>query len=70
MSTYAVSKISAYYLVQYYRNVHSLFVCTALTFNHESPLRNETFIKRKITKAIARIKLGLQYKLKVTNIYV
>jgi len=69
MSPYAVSKISAYYLVQYYRNVHKLFVCTALTFNHESPLRNETFITRKITKAAARIKLGLQDRLKVGNIY-
>jgi GDPmannose 4,6-dehydratase len=59
MSPYAVSKISAYYLVQYYKNVHKMFICTGLTFNHESPFRHETFITRKITKAVARIKTGL-----------
>lgn len=59
MSPYAVSKISAYYLVQYYKNVHRMFICTGLTFNHESPFRHDTFITRKITKAVARIKIGL-----------
>lgn len=69
MSPYAVSKISAYYLVQYFKNVHSFFICTGMTFNHESPLRHDTFITRKITKAAARIKFGLQTVLKVGNIY-
>ena len=46
-----------------------MFICTALTFNHESPLRHEQFITRKITKAVARIKHGLQDSLKVGNIY-
>ena len=41
MSPYAVSKISAYYLVQFYKTVHKIFICTGLTFNHESPFRHE-----------------------------
>jgi GDPmannose 4,6-dehydratase len=69
VSPYAASKISAYYLVQFYRNVHRMFICTGLTFNHESPLRHETFITRKITKAVMRIKFGLQDTLNVGNIY-
>ncbi len=59
MSPYAVSKISAYYMVQYHKTVHKMFICTGLTFNHESPFRHESFITRKITKAVARIKIGL-----------
>jgi GDPmannose 4,6-dehydratase len=58
-SPYAVSKIASFYLVKYYRNVHKLKVSTAISFNHESPLRHETFITRKITKAVARLKVGL-----------
>ncbi len=69
MSPYAVSKIAAYYLVQYYKSVHRFFICTGMTFNHESPLRHETFITRKITKAVARIRVGLQSVLRVGNIY-
>jgi GDPmannose 4,6-dehydratase len=52
-SPYAVSKISAFYLVRYYRKVHQLRISTGMTFNHESPLRHELFITRKITKAVA-----------------
>ncbi|CDW86871.1 gdp-mannose-dehydratase [Stylonychia lemnae] len=69
MSPYAVSKITNYYQVQFYKNVYKMFICTGLTFNHESPLRQETFITRKITKAVARIKIGLQDRLRVGNIY-
>lgn len=46
-----------------------MFICTGMTFNHESPFRQETFITRKITKAVARIKVGLQDCLRVGNIY-
>jgi GDPmannose 4,6-dehydratase len=57
-SPYAVSKIAAYYLVRYYRNVYRLKIATGISFNHESPLRHESFITRKITKSVARIKIG------------
>ena len=49
MSPYAVSKISGYYTVKYFRDVYKLFVCTAISFNHESPYRHPEFITRKIT---------------------
>ncbi len=58
-SPYAVAKIASYYLVKYYRNAYQMKISTGISFNHESPLRHETFITRKITKAAARIKLGL-----------
>lgn len=58
-SPYAVSKIASFYLVKYYRSVYKLRICTGMTFNHESPLRHESFITRKITKAAGRIKFGL-----------
>jgi GDPmannose 4,6-dehydratase len=69
VSPYAVSKISAYFLVKYYRTVFNLKICTAFAFNHESPLRHEMFITRKITKAAARIRYGLQDKLSIGNLY-
>ena len=59
MSPYAVSKIGAFYIVKEMRSVHKIFACNAISFNHESPLRHEDFITRKITKAVARIKHGL-----------
>lgn len=59
MSPYAVSKIASYYMVKFYRKVYGMYICTALSFNHESPLRHEEFITRKVTKAVARIKYGL-----------
>jgi len=59
VSPYAISKVTNYHQVQYYKNVYKLFVVTGLCFNHESPLRQETFVTRKITKAVARIKIGL-----------
>jgi len=52
-----------------YRDVFKLNVCTAIGFNHESPFRNEYFVTRKITKAVSRIKYGLQDKLKLGNLY-
>lgn len=69
MSPYAASKIANYYQVQFYKNVYKMFIVTGLTFNHESPFRQETFITRKITKAVARIRTGLQDCLRVGNIY-
>jgi GDPmannose 4,6-dehydratase len=58
-SPYAVSKIASFYLVRYYRNAYKLRISTAVSFNHESPMRHESFVTRKITKAAARLKLGL-----------
>lgn len=49
MSPYATSKIAAFYTVKMYREVYKLFICTAISFNHESPLRHPEFITRKIT---------------------
>ena len=69
MSPYACSKIANYYQVQFFKNVYKMFIVTGLTFNHESPFRQETFITRKITKAVARIRVGLQDCLRVGNIY-
>jgi GDPmannose 4,6-dehydratase len=69
VSPYGVSKIASYYMVRYYRNVYKLKIATGISFNHESPLRHETFITRKITKGVARIKLGVQDHLSVGNLY-
>ena len=68
VSPYAVSKVSAFYLVRYYRNVYKLKISTGMSFNHESPLRHESFITRKITKSVARIRLGQSDKLKLGNL--
>ena len=59
-SPYAVAKSSAHWLIANYRLAYSLFACNGILFNHESPVRGETFVTRKITRALARIKLGLQ----------
>lgn len=59
-SPYACSKILAYYLARYYREAHGMFVSTAILYNHESPRRTEDYVTRKITRAAARISLGLQ----------
>ena len=69
MSPYAASKISAYYILKFFKNVHNFHICTTYGFNHESPLRHEEFVTRKITKAVARIKVGLQSKLLIGNLY-
>lgn len=59
-SPYAVAKIYAYWITVNYREAYGIYACNGILFNHESPRRGETFVTRKITRAIARIKLGLQ----------
>jgi GDPmannose 4,6-dehydratase len=59
-SPYAVAKLYAYWITINYREAYGIYACNGILFNHESPLRGETFVTRKITRALARIKLGLQ----------
>jgi GDPmannose 4,6-dehydratase len=59
-SPYAVAKLYAYWITVNYREAYGLYACNGILFNHESPLRGETFVTRKITRALARIALGLQ----------
>ena len=59
-SPYAVAKLYAYWIVVNYREAYGIFACNGILFNHESPIRGETFVTRKITRAISRIHLGLQ----------
>ncbi|HBG19957.1 MAG TPA: GDP-mannose 4,6-dehydratase [Desulfobulbaceae bacterium] len=59
-SPYAVAKMYAYWIVVNYREAYNIYACNGILFNHESPLRGETFVTRKITRALARIYLGLQ----------
>ncbi len=59
-SPYGVAKLYAYWITVNYREAYGLYACNGILFNHESPLRGETFVTRKITRALARIKLGLQ----------
>lgn len=59
-SPYAVAKLYAYWITVNYRESYGMYACNGILFNHESPLRGETFVTRKITRALARIKLGLQ----------
>lgn len=67
-SPYGVAKLYAFWITKNYREAYGLFACNGILFNHESPLRGETFVTRKITRAAARIKLGLQDKLFMGNI--
>lgn len=67
-SPYGVAKVYAYDIATNYRESYDMFVCNGILFNHESPRRGETFVTRKITKAAARIKLGLQDKLFLGNL--
>ncbi len=67
-SPYAVAKLYAYWITVNYREAYGLYACNGILFNHESPLRGETFVTRKITRAIARIKLGLQDCLYLGNL--
>jgi len=67
-SPYAVAKLYGYWIVKNYREAYGLYACNGILFNHESPLRGETFVTRKITRAISRIKLGLQEKLYLGNL--
>ncbi|MCM1984040.1 GDP-mannose 4,6-dehydratase [Lyngbya confervoides] len=67
-SPYAVAKLYAYWITVNYREAYGIYGCNGILFNHESPLRGETFVTRKITRAIARIKLGLQDRLYLGNL--
>jgi len=67
-SPYAVSKVFAYWATVNYRESYDMFACNGILFNHESPRRGETFVTRKITRAIAYIKAGLQKKLYLGNL--
>lgn len=67
-SPYAVAKLYGYWTVRNYREAYGLFAVNGILFNHESPRRGETFVTRKITRAVARIKLGLQKKLYLGNL--
>lgn len=67
-SPYGVSKLSAHWFAVNQREAHNLFICNGILFNHESPRRGETFVTRKITRAIGRIKFGLQDKLYLGNL--
>ena len=67
-SPYAVAKLYAYWITVNYREAYSLYACNGILFNHESPIRGETFVTRKITRAVARIVLGLQEKLYLGNL--
>ena len=67
-SPYAVAKMYAYWITVNYREAYGMFACNGILFNHESPLRGETFVTRKITRAVARISLGLQKKVFLGNI--
>ncbi len=66
-SPYGVAKLYAYWITVNYREAYGMYACNGILFNHESPLRGETFVTRKITRALARIKLGLQDKLYLGN---
>ncbi|HOG05758.1 MAG: GDP-mannose 4,6-dehydratase [Paludibacter sp.] len=67
-SPYAVAKIYAYWITVNYREAYNMYACNGILFNHESPMRGETFVTRKITRAAARIALGMQDKLYLGNL--
>ena len=67
-SPYAVAKMYGYWIVVNYREAYGMYACNGILFNHESPLRGETFVTRKITRGLARIKVGLQKQLFMGNL--
>ncbi len=67
-SPYGVAKLYAYWITLNYREAYGIYACNGILFNHESPVRGETFVTRKITRALVRIKLGLQKKLYLGNL--
>jgi len=67
-SPYAVAKMYAYWITVNYREAYNMFSCNGILFNHESPIRGETFVTRKITRAVSKIALGLQDKLYLGNL--
>src|SRR3954469_24782311 len=68
-SPYAVAKLYAYWITVNYREAYGMYACNGIMFNHESPVRGENFVTRKITRALARIKLGLQDRLYLGNLH-
>ena len=67
-SPYAAAKLYAYWITINYREAYNLYACNGILFNHESPLRGETFVTRKITRALSRIKVGLQEQIYLGNL--
>ena len=67
-SPYGVAKLYAYWIVRNYREAYGMYASNGILFNHESPLRGETFVTRKITRAVAKISVGLQEKLYIGNL--
>ena len=67
-SPYAVAKLYGYWIVVNYREAYGMYACNGILFNHESPMRGETFVTRKITRGLARIKVGLQSELYLGNL--
>ncbi len=67
-SPYGVAKLYAYWITVNYREAYGIYACNGILFNHESPVRGETFVTRKITRALARIKLGMQKNLFIGNL--
>jgi GDPmannose 4,6-dehydratase len=67
-SPYGVAKLYAYWITVNYREAYGFFACNGILFNHESPIRGETFVTRKVTRGLARIKMGLQRRLYVGNL--
>jgi len=67
-SPYGVAKLYAYWITVNYREAYNIFACNGILFNHESPIRGETFVTRKITRAVSRIALGLQDKFYIGNL--
>ena len=67
-SPYGVAKLYAYWITVNYREAYGIYACNGILFNHESPVRGETFVTRKVTRALARIKIGLQETLYVGNL--
>ena len=67
-SPYAVAKLYAYWITVNYREAYGIYACNGILFNHESPIRGDTFVTKKITRALARIKLGLQDCLYLGNL--
>jgi GDPmannose 4,6-dehydratase len=67
-SPYAVAKLYAYWITVNYREAYNMFACNGILFNHESPLRGETFVTRKVTRALSRIALGIQEAVYMGNL--
>ena len=68
-SPYAVAKLYGFWIVKNYREAYGMFACNGILFNHESPLRGETFVTKKIVKSLCKIKLGSNEKLYLGNLY-